>query len=479
MTRARPLFLVPLLLGGCTTTAPQPRPALTLPPPRSSFTIAPASASVQRLLMGAPADARWWKSFGSAKLNALVDRALAANNDIAVADAALRQAQELARAAVGGQGPQIDASYLAQRTRISAALSSPLADSADYLYTLHTAQVTVSYPVDLFGGGRAKVRSARATARAAAARRDAARSTVVANLVIAIIQHASLNAQIEAAETTVQSDGQLVTLLERRRELGDVGLADVAAQQTVLANAQAALPPLIRQRDHETALILSLLGQPAGGAEPDLPSMQEIMLPSAIPVALPSDIIANRPDVRAAAAQMQGAADDVGAAIAARLPSIQITGNAGGSASRFLDMFATGNPFFALLGGITQPLFHSGQLRHQQRAAEAALQQTEAQYRATALQAFLDVDDALSGLKTDGDALDAVSRADAAAQRTLMMVRRQMELGGVGSLALLNASATASQTRAQLVQAKAARLTDTVSLYQSVGAPIEIDEGER
>ncbi|MBN8807539.1 MAG: efflux transporter outer membrane subunit [Sphingomonas sp.] len=460
-----------LLLAGCATT-PQPHPNLTLPPARTSTTVTPPDAPAQQLVVGAPVQAAWWHAFGSAKLDALVAQALATNNDIAAADAALRQSRELARAAAGGQGPQLDASYQAQRARVSAALSTPLADPSDYLYTLHTAQLTVAYPLDVFGGGRAKVRSARAAADAAAARRDAARSTVVANLVVAVIQHAALSAQIEAAQATIRDDADLVTLLERRRALGDVGEADVAAQQTVLATAQAALPPLERQRDHQAALIVSLLGRPAGGVVPDLPAMSELVLPGTVPVALPAAIVAARPDVRAAEAQMRGAAADLGSAIAARLPSFQLSGTAGGAASHFLDMFATGNPFFSLIGGVTQPLFHSGQLRHQQHAAEAALQQAEAQYRAAAIQAFLDVDDALSGLRTDGDALAAAARADDAAQRTLTMTRRQVQLGGVGTLALLNASAAASQARLQRLQASAARLVDTVALYQACGTPV-------
>jgi outer membrane protein TolC len=103
----------------------------------------------------------------------------------------------------------------------------------------------------------------------------------------------------------------------------------------------------------------------------------------------------------------------------------------------------------------------------------AALDIAKAQYRGAALQAFLDVDDALSGLKTDADALDAATRADTAARRTLAMTRRQLELGAVGTLALLNASVTAAQTSAQIVQAKAARLADSVALYQACGTDLD------
>jgi outer membrane protein TolC len=171
---------------------------------------------------------------------------------------------------------------------------------------------------------------------------------------------------------------------------------------------------------------------------------------------------------------MRGAAADVGTAIAARLPAIALTGNAGGAATRFADMFATGNPFYALIGSVTQPLFHSGQLLHQQHAAEAALETAKAQYRAAALQAFLDVDDALAGLRADAAALDASARADASASRTLLLTRRQVELGAVGTLGLLNASAAASQASVQLIQARAARFADTVALFQACGAETRI-----
>ena len=145
---------------------------------------------------------------------------------------------------------------------------------------------------------------------------------------------------------------------------------------------------------------------------------------------------------------------------------------AGGEATNFANLFASGNPFWTLLGGITQPIFHGGALKHQQKAAEAALEGAKAQYRSAALQAFADVDDAMSGLKTDADALDAASRANDAATQNLIFSRRQLELGGVGTLGLLNASAAAAQASSQLLQAQSARYSDTVALFQALGGGV-------
>ncbi|MGU3314280.1 efflux transporter outer membrane subunit [Sphingomonas sp. M6A6_1c] len=442
-----------------------------LPPAATPAPIVPATGTPQTFT-AAPARADWWTAFASPQLDALVAEALAHNNDIASADASLRQARELAGAAAGAALPQVDAGYQAERARVSNALSPPVADQAQQLYTLHTAQVTVSYAPDLFGGTRSRVRSTRATAEVQRQRFGAARTTVVANVVQAVILRAALADQITAAQTAVAVNRDILNSLLRRQQLGAIGAADLATQQTALATAEGALPPLIRQEAHQRVVIATLLGRAAGAPLPALPSLAALTLPADLPAVLPSDLVARRPDVLAARAQLEGAGADVRTAIAARLPSITLSGNAGGSAQRFGDMFKDGNPFWTLIGGITQPIFHAGALRHQQRAAEAALDGAKAAYRNAVLQAFGDVSDALTGLATDAGALDAATRAADASDRALTYVRRQLALGDVGTLALLNATAADAQARAQLVQARAARLTDTVALFQASGGPV-------
>jgi len=473
----RALILAPVLLAGCSLGPQHPTSDVALPPPTAPAVIAPVAGAAQTIVPGAAVRADWWRDFGSPALDALVDRALKANNDLATADASLRQAQEQARATAGGALPQLDASFQSQRLKTSETLANPLPDPSQYLYSLHTAQLSVSYSPDLFGQGRSKLRSARAASEVAANRLAAAHNTVVSNLVNAVIQQASLAAQIDAAQTSIATNRDVLGLLRTRQQLGDIGAADVAAQQTLLATAEGALPPLMRQRDHQSSQISILVGAAPGTALPTLPTLAELSLPATLPVSLPAAIVANRPDVRAAEAQMRGAGADVGTAIAARLPAINLSANVGGEATRIGDLFASGNPFWALIGGVSQPLFHGGALKHQQKAAEAALDGAKAQYRASVLQAFGDVGDALSGLKSDADALDAASRANDAASQNLLFTRRQLALGGVGTLGLLNASSAAAQASSQLVQARAARLSDSVALFQALGGGV-IDTAE-
>ena len=215
-----------------------------------------------------------------------------------------------------------------------------------------------------------------------------------------------------------------------------------------------------------------LIGQAPGTDLPPLPASSEMVLPRELPVALPSQLVAQRPDVRAARAAMQGAAMDVGTAIAARLPAINLTANAGGTATSLSDLFVPGNLFWQMASTATQPLLHGGALLNQQRAARAAFDAAKAQYRAAVLQAFADVSDALAALHADGQVLDAAARADDAAARTLANVTRQLELGAVGRAELLGALSARANAAGALAQARAARYADTVALYQALGGGV-------
>lgn len=467
------LAAAPLLFASACAMGPQhPTTDISLAPPVAPTTVAPASGPAQEIVPGAAVRADWWRGFGSDALNGLVDQALKANTDIATAEANLLQAQELSKAATGARLPTVDASFQTERQRTSNTLANNLNDPNLYLYTLHTASLSVSYPLDLFGGLKSQARSARASAEVSAHRRDAARTMVIANLVTAVITQAQYAAQLQAARDSVANNRDILGLFEKRQQLGDIGAAEVAAQQTALATAEGAIPALTRAVEHQKTLIAQLIGVSPGNPLPALPTLDQLQLPSELPVGLPSQIVANRPDVRAAEAQMRGAGADVGVAIAARLPLIQLTATGGGAAQKIGDLFAGTNPFYALIGAITQPLFHGGQLLHKQHAAEAALEASKAQYRGAVLQAFADVQDALTGVRTDGAALDAATRASTAAERNLDFTQRQLTLGGVGTLTLLNASNSAATAASQLVQARAARLVDTVALYQAVGGGI-------
>jgi outer membrane protein TolC len=156
--------------------------------------------------------------------------------------------------------------------------------------------------------------------------------------------------------------------------------------------------------------------------------------------------------------------------VASRLPSITLGVNNWGSTSQSLpQLFASGTGFWTLAASITQPVFDGGALQHRQTAAEAAYQEAVAQYRATVLNAFQNVADALQAIAIDSTALKAAAEAEAAAHRSLLIGERQLALGDISPLALLVLQQTLQNAEVNLVSARSNRLQDSVALFQALG----------
>jgi NodT family efflux transporter outer membrane factor (OMF) lipoprotein len=244
---------------------------------------------------------------------------------------------------------------------------------------------------------------------------------------------------------------------------------DVAEQEALLAQAQATLPPLQKQLAQQRDMLKALVGRfPSDelGATFELASLQ---LPADLPVTLPSKLVDQRPDIRAAEGQLHSASAQIGVAIANMLPNITLSANGGSAANGFGGLFGPGTSFWALSASVTQPIFQGGTLLHRTRAARAAFDQAAAQYRSTVIVAFQSVADALNAVQSDAKAMTAAVAAERAAETTLTIIRRQLDLGQVAYLALLNAQQAYLQAHINRVQAQANRYADSAALFQALG----------
>jgi NodT family efflux transporter outer membrane factor (OMF) lipoprotein len=414
-----------------------------------------------------PAD--WWHLFHSEALNALVKQALAANPSLPAAQAALRQAQENVAAQQGFYYPSASFGLEANRNLTPVAAVSPASASGNPYYSLITPQLNVSFVPDVFGANRRAVESLQAQADNQRFMLEATWVTLTSNVVAGAIQEASLRGQVAATQDAIHVEADSLTILRKQQELGQAAGADVAAQEAALAQVQLMLPPLQKQLAQQRDALAALAGRyPSQDIEQtfDLASLQ---LPIDVPVSLPSDLVKQRPDVRQAEATLHIASADVGQAVAARLPQFTLSAQIGNSSNSLGTMFTPGTNFWTLAGGFTQPLFEGFTLLHKQRAAQAAFEQASAQYRATVLTAFQSVADSLRALQSDAEGLTAAAASDRAAERSLEIVRRQLALGQVSYLGLLNAENIYAQARLALVQAQAIRLADTAALFQALG----------
>jgi NodT family efflux transporter outer membrane factor (OMF) lipoprotein len=258
-------------------------------------------------------------------------------------------------------------------------------------------------------------------------------------------------------------------ILRDQFRLGFAMRIDVAAQEAALAQAKATLPPLQKQFEQTRDLIRALVGNLPNQDVPETFELEALRLPPELPLSLPARVIEQRPDVRAAEAQLHAANAQVGVAVAAMLPQFSISGSLGGNATQIPWLFRTGGPFWNLYGNVSQPIFQGGTLLHRKRAAKDALKQAAAQYQSTVIAAYQNIADTLHATLSDADALAADVDAENAAKVSYDLTRRQLEVGYVNYLTLLNAQTAYQQALLLRVQAQATRFGDSVALFQALG----------
>jgi NodT family efflux transporter outer membrane factor (OMF) lipoprotein len=448
-------------------------------PPVSGYTATPPASTAttpgvpggeeQRFVSGADIPADWWTLFHSRPLNTLIEQALANNADLKTAQAALLAAQENTRAQRGASAPKVSAGAGITREQDPSGALAPVPSNNAFLYTLVTPQLSVSYMPDVFGLNKRTVEAAAAQAQASKYQMVAVYITISANVAAAAVQQASLEDQVDATNELIRIDREMLGIVQYQKSKGYAAGADLAAQQTQLAQLEASLPPLVKQRDQQNNLIAVLTGQYPGQVPVPKFSLSGFTLPSDLPLSLPSELVERRPDVLQAEANLHAASAQVGIATANRLPNITLSANAGSTALAIGQVFGPGTGFWNLGAGLLAPIFDGGSLLHQQRAARAAYRQSAEQYRTTVLTAFQNVADTLTALEQDAKTLKATAAACDAAKTSLDIATLQHKDGYVAYLAVLTANQNYQQARIALVQAEADRFADSAALFQALG----------
>lgn len=443
--------------------------AYTLTPLLQATAQAPGpGGEPQRLVISDKVRSDWWTLFRAPALNALIEQAFAASPTLEAARASLLAAQETAQAQRGFFYPTAQANLSSSRVRTAESIASPAASGATY-FNLHTAQLTVGFVPDVFGGNRRQVETLESQTAYQQFQLEASYITLASNIVAAAIQEAMLREQIATLERIAASGQQALTLARRQRQAGMASQLEVSLQETALSQAAQLLPTLQKQLDQTRHQLQALAGR-----NPDDPTtprfdLAAFELPETLPLSLPSQLLEQRPDVRAAEEALHAASAQIGVAAANRLPQFTIDATLGGAASTLARVFATPGQFFSIAGGITQSLLDGGTLQHRQRAAEATYAQAAAQYRNTVLTAFQNVADTLQAIFTDADGLRACVAAERSSGQTLALVRRQLASGYIDRLALLSAEQAHDQALLAVANARAVRLGETVSLFQALG----------
>lgn len=462
------------LLSGCVVGPDfrQPAPPIAsryteTPMPQETVAVPGTGGDVQHLLPGRDIPAQWWTLFHSEALDTLIRQAIEDSPNLAAAEATLRQARENLIAQQGALlYPQAALNASATRQKFSgASVGEPTVGTS--LFNLYNASVNVSYMLDLFGGNKRELEALQSLVDYQDYQLQGAYLALTSNIVTTAINEATVRAEIAATQEIIAAESKQLDLVQRQFQLGGVARLNVLILRTQLDQTRATLPPLERNlasARHQLAVLCGRLPSEAALPEFDL---DQLALPQQLPVSLPSLLARQRPDIRASEALLHQASAQVGVATADLYPKISLSGAFGWEATQTGGFF--GPPIWSLAGALAQPIFNGGQLEAQRRAAIAAYDQAQAQYRQTVLVAFQNVADSLRALEADARTLSAQADAEASARDTLNLTQHQYQLGGTSSLNLLIAQQQYQLARLSLSAAQGTRFADTAALFQALG----------
>lgn len=446
-------LLAALSLCGCISLAPSAQ--APQPPLRDSFRLGAEPP------LATAADAHAWDGFFTdARLREVVALALSGNRSLQAGAAAVDRVRAQSRIAATELLPDLDASASASRQRSAGTTSS-------------NVSVGVSMPrweIDLFDRLGNLRDAALARYLAQQETQAAAQLSLVAETAGAWLQLAAEQQRAQLAEQLAASQRRTAELTGKQYELGAAsGLQRARAQ----AAYEAARGEAARSRAAvlQARLLLELLaGQPL--PERLLPTAQADAALTALPelpAGLPSTVLLQRPDVRAAEQQLRAAAFDVGAARAARFPRISLTASAGSRSSELGDLFSGGTGFWSLLPQLDLPLFDAGARAAQVDVSEATRRQQIASYEAVLQTAFREVADLLAVRDSLGERLAAGVAQVQAAQDALTRADAAYRLGGASQLELLDAQRQLSTAQQALVTLRLTEQANRVSLMKAMG----------
>lgn len=436
-----------LALSAC-AVSPSPRPeAASVAAPAAWRADASGSAVVV---------AGWWRAFGDPQLTAAVETALANNVDLAVAEARVREAEGLAAQAGAALLPSIDAAGSGQQARTLSTLGRPSETG--------TAQVQLqaAYEVDLWGRVRNASAAARASLQASEFGRDASRLSIASATARAYITLLSLDAQLEIARNTLASRDQALRLATRRSQVGETSrleLTQATAERSAAARQVPALELAIRRQENALRVLTGNLPGPVERGR-----FESLALPTPTP-GLPSALLARRPDIAQAEAQLVATDASLASAKAALLPQVRLTASLGELFVGSIDPLT----IWGLGGSILAPLFDGGRLAAGARVAEARRDQAAFAYRGVVVNAFTEVEGALEGVVRLERQAEEASAQRAALQEALFHARNRYQAGYASYLEELDAQRGLFNAELSLVQLQESRLLNAVALHQALG----------
>ncbi len=464
------LVVVVISLAGCAVGPNLHKPDRT---PPAAYNAHPSDLAHyrQRIRWTARQAQSWWMLFHSKTLDKYIRRAMHANPDLQAARAAVRRQQSLIAVAQGGLSPDITADATLSRSR---ALRAGANGGRSYrvpgdLYNLMLGTLNIRYNADVFGRQEDLVHAARARAAVGLANLRQNEVFLAAAVARAVISGAAAKAQLEAAVRVTAADGRLLDLLKQEYRLGYQNLQSVEQQSSITASASSRIAPLRTQLAEARHALATLLGR-APDSVLKMPIMRSLRLPAVLPTTVPSALAKQRPDIQAAAAELRVAAAQADVATADLYPRFDITAEIGKAATSGALFFDPASTLWGIGMGLAAPLYEGGALHARRRAAIDEYEVVRDRYRATLLNAFREVADALRALQGADAAYVQQYRAREAAGKALHLAEARYRDGVADYATVLNAEIAYQQDTVAAINGRSLRYLDSTALFLALGA---------
>lgn len=403
--------------------------------------------------------AGWWREFDSRELDQLIADAQTQNLDLAIAATRILQAEAQARGAGSALLPSVDLRGGASQS----GQFRPTSNSQSFNLSLGA-----SYEVDFWGRNSADVAAAEASLRASQYDRETVALTVVSSTASTYFQLLSLRDRIAIAKRNLENAQGVLKITEARVNAGVAVPLELAQQRANVAGQEANIPSLEQQEREVRAALALLLGRPVQGFDVAGTGLAGLKTPGVAP-GLPSELLARRPDVRRAEAQLAAADANITAARAAFFPSISLSGSLGASSAALSSLLNPSNIAYSIGASLLQTIFDGGQNQANLDATVARREETLLGYRGAVIAAFSDVDVAL-GAVSSLEAREKASQVQAdQAQEAYRIAELRYRAGVEDFLSVLDAQRSLNSAQDQLAQARLARLQASVTLFRVLG----------
>lgn len=465
------VVLCGLCLAGCASAGPDySRPGLEAPkrwaeaPPEAD---AASKSGAGRVSGGQP----WWESFGDPVLNGLVDRAVRNNLDLLQAQARVLQGRAALSAARAGYWPSVSAAASLDRSQGSKNTGSGDGpSSSSRTADLYDLGFDANWEIDLFGGTRRRVESARAGAEADAEDLNDTRLTLLGDVARNYIELRSAQEQLRITQDNAEAQRRTLEVTRERFRLGLATYLDVVRAEAQMTTTQADAPSLeasIKKSVHRLGV---LLGEAPGDLAAELAGIRP--LPDSgrlLDAGLPSELLARRPDLRRAERTLAAASADIGAATADLYPRFDLTAGLGLSSSRTSSLLDLASGYWSLLPRVSALLFDAGKTRANIEARRAVYQENLYAFRSAFLKALEEVENALAEYAAGRGRAAALAEAVRADTEAVALAEERCRRGLINFLDVLEAQRSLYASQSGLRKAEVQALTATVALYKALG----------